>query len=176
MGEHRGDDGFTIVEMIVTLVVMSLFLTMFFQVYSTNESQRLAVARRAAAYDIATSNLSKISSKAGFYAVPYACDSSASGNKNNLQIKPALVDGGGSTIATNSPGGSPTWAAAAATPGATDGIAPESITDTVLPAGTTQELKVLYPQGCFPDKPITIVSIVSYGSGSESVQRAAFVN
>ncbi len=170
MGERIGERGFTVAEMIVALIVMSLFLTMFFQTYSTNESQRLAIARRAAAYDIATTNLSKISTKTGLPA----CDISATGNKNNLQIDSTLVTNGGSIVATNKPAGIPTWASAAVSGGATDGIAEESLTDTPLPSDTTQELRVLYPQGCSPQMPITIVSVVSYGS--ESVRRAAFVN
>lgn len=62
--EKNEQAGFTIVETIVTLVVLSLFLTLFFQMYLTSESQRIAVLRRSAANDIAMSNLKKISSKA----------------------------------------------------------------------------------------------------------------
>lgn len=173
MGERTGEHGFTIVEMIVALIVMSLFLTMFFQTYSTNESQRLAVARRAAAYDIATTNLNKISTKVGLPA----CINTAS-SANNLATNATLAanpSNGGSTVATNKSGGSPTWPTAAAITGsATEGIAPEPLADTTLPTDTTQELRVLYPQGCDSAMPVTIISIVSYGS--ESVRRAAFIN
>lgn len=172
MGERNRERGFTVAEMIVALIVMSLFLTMFFQTYSTNESQRLAIARRAAAYDIATTNLSKISTKTGLPP----CDGSAT-SSNNLATNSTLAANpstGGDIIATNKPGGTPTWATAGALAGATDGIAIEPLTDTPLPSDTTQELRVLYPQGCPTEMPVTIVSIVSYGS--ESVRRAAFVN
>lgn len=162
MGERTREHGFTVAEMIVALIVMSLFLTMFFQTYSTNESQRLAITRRAAAYDIATSNLSKISSKTGLPT----CSSS-----NDLTASPSSS---GSIIATNKPAITPTWSTAAALTGATNGIATEPLTDTPLPSDTTQELRVLYPQGCSAQMPVTIVSIVNYGS--ESVRRAAFIN
>lgn len=71
--------GFTIVELVVTIGVMSLFLTMFFQFYLANQSQQTAVLRQAAAHDLAKTNLRKVSSKAVPSALP-ACTTS-----NNLQ-------------------------------------------------------------------------------------------
>ncbi len=55
--------GFTIVEVIVTLVVLSLFLTGFFQAYLLLESQRINVVRQAKASDIAYVNLGKYPAK-----------------------------------------------------------------------------------------------------------------
>lgn len=51
--------GFTIVEAIVTLTVVSIFIMGFFQSYLLLESQRVTVARQAIANDIAYSNLRK---------------------------------------------------------------------------------------------------------------------
>ena len=56
-------DGFTIVEVIVTLVVVSLFLTMMFQSFFALESQRLTVVRQARSAEIAYSNLRKVTGR-----------------------------------------------------------------------------------------------------------------
>ena len=52
--------GFTIVEIIVTLTVLSIFLAGFFQAYLLMTAQRVKVARQAAASDIAYTNLRKV--------------------------------------------------------------------------------------------------------------------
>lgn len=52
--------GFTIVETIVTLIVISIFLTGFFQAYMLMTAQRIKVARQAAASDMAYTNLRKV--------------------------------------------------------------------------------------------------------------------
>lgn len=55
--------GFTVVETIVTLVVISIFLTAFFQTFLLLTSQRVKVARQAAASDIAYTNLRKVAAR-----------------------------------------------------------------------------------------------------------------
>jgi prepilin-type N-terminal cleavage/methylation domain-containing protein len=55
--------GFTIVEVVVTLVVLSLFLVGFFQSYLLLESQRVNVVRQSKASDIAYVNLGKYPAK-----------------------------------------------------------------------------------------------------------------
>lgn len=166
MAKNNMSEGYTIVEMIVSLVVLSLFLALFFQVYSTNASQQLLVSRRAAAFDIATSNLTKVSIKTGLPV----CD-----NAINSLLNPTNE---GKIIATNQPGQpalTPTWTTAAAIANsATTGITVEPITGTSLPTNTYQELRVIYPQGCDPQMPVTVVSIVRFGS--ESVRRAVYIN
>lgn len=57
--------GFTIIETIVTLIVLSLFLGLFFQSFMAMSSQRLSVARQAMANDIAYANLRKITARLG---------------------------------------------------------------------------------------------------------------
>lgn len=59
----NSESGFTIVEVIVTLIIVSLFLTVFFQSFLLLESQRINVARQAKASDIAYTNLRKFPSK-----------------------------------------------------------------------------------------------------------------
>lgn len=64
--------GFTIIEAVVTIALIGIFAGFLFQFYFVVESQRIAVARRATATDIAFSNLDKIAAKS---QVP-ACDAS----------------------------------------------------------------------------------------------------
>lgn len=57
--------GFTVVEALVTVVVASIFIAMFFQVYMIMESQRTTVVKQARANDAAYSNLSKVTARTG---------------------------------------------------------------------------------------------------------------
>lgn len=155
--------GFTVIEMVVGTAVMAVLLTLFFQIYMTSISQQHAVSYRASAFDVASSNLSKISSKTGLPACTTA---------NDMLVSPNTS---GSVIASNAPSASRTWAqAAAATGSATEGISPEVTSGGLLPNNSTQELRVSYPQGCSADMPVKITSIVTYGF--ESVSRAIYVN
>lgn len=58
--DNNNDSGYSIVEVIVTLVVVSIFLFGFLQSYLLLESQRISVARQAKASDISVSNLNKV--------------------------------------------------------------------------------------------------------------------
>jgi prepilin-type N-terminal cleavage/methylation domain-containing protein len=161
--------GFTVAEMIVALVVLSLFMTLFFQLYMVSESQRLSVVRRAAASDIAMTNLKKITNKTLIPAGTAGCDNVTNGvgNPNNMLLNPALNPAtGGSTIATNVSGNTPTWGTA--------GISVESLTGTYLLPSTTQVLKVLYPKGCNNAMPAQVTSTISYGS--VTITRSTYVN
>lgn len=166
MATHELENGFTIAEMIVTLVIMGLFLTLFFNTFMSSEYQRVAVSTRATANDISLTNLGKISSKTTI-TLP-ACNSTAS-SPNNLIANSAAT---GSYIATDdatlnaAPTNAPTWTAA--------GLKAEVLTDTSLQTGTTQTLKVLYPRGCGSAMPAQIISIVNYKS--ETVSHATYVN
>jgi len=60
---NRDAEGFTIVEVVITLVIVALFLTGFFQSFLLLESQRVNVARQAKASDIAYSNLRKFTTR-----------------------------------------------------------------------------------------------------------------
>lgn len=167
---HQKETGFTVAEIVVTLVVLSLFLTLFFQLFLLGLSQKRIVILRATANDIAMNNLRKINSKS---LVPAAnsCDSSTngSGNKNNATLNPNLnVDGAtGSSIIGQSP-------AASGNPSFPSPLAPETLTGTGLPPSTVQTLYVIYPQGCYPQNPAKIISTVTYGT--ETVTHATYVN
>lgn len=71
-GVLHQDEGFTIVEVVVTLVVTVMFLTAFFQTFLVMQSQRVNLSRQAKASDIAYSNLRKITTR----PVGLSCDSS----------------------------------------------------------------------------------------------------
>lgn len=74
-------NGFTVVEVIVTVIIVSLFLFSFLQVYLLLESQRIGLARQANASDIAYSNLSKVTSRTGLTSAD--CDT----NGTDLTLK-----------------------------------------------------------------------------------------
>ena len=175
MVDNRTDAGFTIVEVVVTLIIMSLFLTLFFQLFFTSESQRVAVMQRAAANDIAQSNLRKITAKSQISTINASavCDgtTNGSGNKNNGILYKSLGANSGSTIITEPDGDATTteW-----TTNNANIPAKESLSKTNLPVSTTQTLIVAYPRGCNALMPAKIISIVSYGS--ESVVHAGYVN
>ncbi len=154
------EEGFTVIEMVVTMVIMALFLTLFFQMFFSSQSQQTSVFHRATANDIARTNLRKISSKTTV-TLP-ACINTSSSPNNPLANSSAT----GSIVATDTSGGTPTWSTA--------GLSAESLDDTELPPGTTQTLKVLYPRGCASAMPAEIISIVSYKS--ETVSHAAYIN
>lgn len=149
--------GFTIVETIVTLGVMSVFLLLFFQVYFSSESQRIGVIRRAAAEDLAATNLSKFT-KIADLPVSAACDNTASSQNNPLANSSA--NGSDIPATTGTPPSGPHWVK-------------EQEESPLRASDTDQFLKVLYPKGC-GSGPVNIISIVTYGS--ESVRRAAFIN
>jgi prepilin-type N-terminal cleavage/methylation domain-containing protein len=157
MVANQTDSGFTIVEVVVTLAVMSVFLTLLFQTYITNLSQQKAIIIRSAADDIAVTNLKKITTRnASFFTSnPITCDAS-----DDLLTTPTAT---GTPITLSS----------------TTDPAAESLTGTDLPPSTTtQTITVLYPQGCNPSGtvPIEILSTVNYNSGTEKVQHATYIN
>src|SRR4051812_12398449 len=57
------ESGFTIVETIITLIVLNLFVIMIVQSYLVMESQRLLVSQGAIASDVANSNLRKFTTR-----------------------------------------------------------------------------------------------------------------
>ena len=157
MDEYRhSQQGFTIVEMIVTIVVAALFFTFFFQVYVILESQRLVVARQAKASDVAYSNLRKFTARpAGL-----TCDSTMDLVTNGAASGKLLGD---QTYTTNS---------------STYGFLAEPTTVTQsLGPNSTQTVKAFAPSGCanFTSDPIKIVSTVTYGNNGDSVSHASYI-
>lgn len=160
------EQGFTVIEMVVTLFVMSLFLTLFFQTSFSSQTQQVNVARLAAANSISQANLNKLSSKALIPSGTPACSASGSSENNPL----ANASAQGSIIATDSASGDPAfkWDSP------TVNMSPEPLTNTPLPSATVQTLRIMYPQGCLATAPVKIISTVTYGS--ETVTHAAYIN
>lgn len=159
MVDHRREDGFTVVETIVALVLMSVFLTLLFQLFFSTQYQQAVVVRRAAAQEIARSNLGKITAST---TIPLPACIATAGSANNTLVNQSAA---GSIIATNAPDGTPTWETAT--------LQAEPVTDTPMPKNTIQELRVFYPFGCGVNKPIQIVSNVKYGT--EVITNASYI-
>jgi len=146
MGKNNGGAGFTIVEVIITIAVMSIFLTFLYQAFLVGQSQQLSTIRLGAANDLAQTNLRKITDRSQISA---ACDTTAgSGNTNNLVLNASAA---GSDIT----------------------FTPESTLPPSLPATTAQQMKVQYPQGCALTMPAKVMSIVTYGQ--EIIVRVSYV-
>lgn len=177
MGHRHEAFGFTIVEVVVTLSILSLFLGLFFVMYMTSLSQSRSTIIRAAADDIAQSNLRKVANKNSIPSSTDVCDNTTTGstNPNNAAINIALSP----DAATNTDpmaGSEIAMVAHTATPPANT-IMAESLNNTGLPASTTQRLLIVYPRGCNTSMPAKILSIVTYGpTDSEQVVHAAYIN
>jgi prepilin-type N-terminal cleavage/methylation domain-containing protein len=158
--DNNSQQGFTIVEMIITIIVSSLFIMMFFQMYLVLESQRVQVARVAKAHDIAYSNLRKFTTR----PASLTCDSSMDLIANGNATGKLLGDQSNSSTSTSS-----TYGFVAE---------PTAVTQS-LGANSTQTVYAFAPSGCgsFDDQPIKIVSTVTFGSGSNEneVTHASFV-
>jgi prepilin-type N-terminal cleavage/methylation domain-containing protein len=144
MVANNTEGGFTIVEVLVTIVITALFVTMYFSAIITNSTQQGAITQRAAANDIAITNLKKISTRTSPLLSTVSC-----GPSNDLT---ATTPGGGTTIDLNTYGGGADY---------------EPLTGTTLPSLTTQTLTIKYPRGCIPAAfaPIEVVSTVNYVNG-----------
>jgi Tfp pilus assembly protein FimT len=149
--------GFTIIEVIVTLGVTALFLTLFFQVFLTMESQRVSVARQALANDIAYANLRKFATRPTIAPCPDSMDLTT----GDPATKPGLLIGDetGSVAAY--------------------GFVAEP-TDVVRKLGSNihQSVRAFAPKGCaaLATTPIKIEATVSYGSNGDKVVHATYVN
>lgn len=144
---RRSELGFTIVEVVVTLVVTSLFLAFFFQMYLMGESQRLVLARQSTASNIAYANLRKITARDDVVAIA-PCNSTTDLTANSTAPGTAI----------------------------TSLITPESTTNSGLNGTITQTIKAYYPKGCGSNMPIKIEATTSYGSPQESVVHATYIN
>ena len=108
------ESGLTLVETLVTLLIISLFLGSLIQAYITMESQRALVARRALASDIAYSNLRKFSSRpAALTCTGSAMDLTTPGTKAGSNLSSyftgesltSLGTGSSQTVVAFAPGG-----------------------------------------------------------------------
>lgn len=143
--EHSS--GFTIIETVVTLAVVALFATFFFQLYLTSESQRIAVLRRSTASDLAYTNLRKFASKPSGLTCTTDMDLSANANAPGTVISNATY----SFTAETAP--------------------------SILGQNVTQTVTAFAPSGCttYSANPAKIISEVSYGTSGEKIIHAAYV-
>lgn len=151
------DSGFTVVEMVVTMVILALFLGGFLQSYLLVDSQRVKLAQQSRASDVAYSNLRKFASRPSGLTCTAAMDLIANANA------PGVLLGDQNNTVTSSAYGF---------------IAePTSVTQS-LGSGATQEVRAFAPDGCanFATNPVKITSVVTYGSSGDKVQHASFVN
>lgn len=154
--------GFTIVEVVVALAMVTLFLTFFFQMFLATESQRIGVARQAQASDLAYSNLRKVTTRpAGLPCDAAKMDLTASDGAT----KEGLLIGDQNNIST---------------PSAFGFLAePESATKS-LGGNVEQIMKVYAPRGCsgtaFTDNPVKVESTVTYGPKRDKVIHASYVD
>lgn len=155
------DAGFTVVEIVVTLVLTAVFLTLFFQMYMIMEWRRIAVARHATASDIAYSNLRK------FVARPtVTCDAAKMDlTASDASSKPGLVLGD----ETNNP-----------TPSAYGFVAEAPAATQSLGSNVTQSVRAYAPKGCgtptFTDTPIKLEATVTYGNPTNKVTHVIFLD
>lgn len=148
---HTPEQGFTIVEILVTTIIVALFVTGFFQAYVLLESQRVNILQQAKASDIAYSNLGK-------YPV-----------KPSALTCPATSTTSGATLGDSSVN--------SATSPSLYNFIPET---NIVPLGsnTQQVIKAYAPNGCngsdFVGGVVKIVSTVTYGSNGK-VEHVSYV-
>lgn len=151
MNEDKSTEGFTIVEVVVTLAVITLFVTFFFQMYMMMESQRILVIRRAAASDIAYKNLRK------FPASPGLATACASSGMDLTKPNPTgLTLGDESNKTTASPYGF---------------IAEDT---TSLGTGATQRVAAYAPYGCGSNV-VKIISTITFGANNETISHVSYI-
>lgn len=150
--------GFTIVELIVTIVVTSIILTTFFWAYMTAMYQRVNVARQAAASDIAYSNLKKFTTKPII-----TCDASMDLTAIGAATKPGKILGDDSNQTTTS-----TYGFIAE---------PSDSMKKRLGPSSTQKVVAFAPDGCtnFNAKPLKIESTVTFGTSGDKVVHASYI-
>ncbi len=149
---YRASAGFTIVEMIVTIVVVGIFVGLLFQGFIAATSQRVQVVRLSDAHDLATSNLKKYTKKLSLPST-VACNNAVtdSSNPNNYTYNTTAP---GSVIGKAQIGG--------------------SLTGTALPSSTDYYIEVVYPRGCGAQMPALLRSVVKYDA--EKVTHVEYVN
>lgn len=160
---RQESNGFTIVEVIVTLVVVTLFLGFFFQMYISIEYQRMQVARHSLASDVAYTNLRKFVVRPTPSILPCVAETMDLTSSPDAKTGALIGHSDTDTDTTNSYGFR---------------AEPTSVTEK-LGNDVEQIVKAYAPQGCdepdYTNTPLKIQSIVTYGNG-EKVIHANFVN
>jgi prepilin-type N-terminal cleavage/methylation domain-containing protein len=161
MKKNTIESGFTIIEVVITLAMLALFLTFFFQTYLAMESQRVTVAREALASDIADSNLRK------FVTRPAGLTCTVGGDMDltaaNPETKVGTLVGSHTDTTPNSYGFQ---------------AEPTSVTQK-LGDTVTQSVRAFAPKGCteptYTNTPIKIEATVTFGATGKVVH-ASYVN
>lgn len=154
--QHTSTRGFTVLEIVVTMIVLSIFLFGFFQGYIVLESQRIIVARQARASDIAYSNLRKVTTRPTSLTQQVCTDNAAT------------MD-----LTTGSP--STKTGLDITQYGYT--LEPDADVTGSLGSDATQTLAAFAPAGCsgLSTNPIKIVSTVTFGTNGDKAVHATYL-
>lgn len=95
------EKGFTIVEVLVTVIIVTLFVATFFQTYIVMETQRINVSRQAIASDVALSALKLITTPNS----SWDCASSAPIRNETLNTSPSIGEGSKLEVFVSGPNG-----------------------------------------------------------------------
>lgn len=150
-------DGFTIVETLVAIIVFAIFFTFLMQGFIAVQTQRVKTMRYQDAQNLAISNLKRYPTRA---ELPGEIKSDTCTSERNLVDLTANANPQGKVIATS-----------------TSGVVSTTLTlpsTTRLPSSATQEIRAFYPQGCGTGKPIQLKAEVKFDS--ETVTRATYIN
>lgn len=139
---YHNESGFTAVELLVTIIVASMFAVAFYQLFISVNQASSAARNRATASDIAYGNLRRYASAGSNWKDWFTCSTaSGSSNTNDLSVNSNAT---GTTLKNGS-------------------LTPTSVD---LPGPVTYSVKALAIFGCSgtnANAPIRIDSIVTYG-------------
>lgn len=149
----NSSDGFTAVELLVTIIVAAMFTVTLYQLLISVNSVSTAARNQATASDIAYSNLRKYASASSTPTWFTCSTASGASNTNDVTVNP---DATGSTLIS--------------------GTLTTSASD--LPGPISYSVKALATYGCEganDGKPIRVQSIVTYGPQSTVVKHTTLV-
>lgn len=151
------EQGFTAVELLVTIIVTAMFAVSFYQLFTVVNQSSTTARNRATASDIAYANLRRYASSGvtpNNWSPPFVCDTASGGaNTNDVTINTGAA---GSTLSSGSP----------------------NPTTVGLPAPVTYSVKALAVFGCSGanvNKPIRVESTVTFGPQNTVIKHATLV-
>lgn len=154
---RKSSDGFTAVELLVTIIVAALFAVSFYQLFIVVNQSTAAARNRATASDLAYSYLRKYAS-AGVtpddWSPKFTC-STASGS-SNTNDRSVNANAAGTTLASSS-------------------LTPDA---TGLPRPITYSVVALAIYGCAGtnlNKPIRVEATVTFGPQNTTIKHATYV-
>ena len=157
--------GFTIIEVLTTMIIIGTFMTFFFQMYLVVESQRISVQRSTEENDIAYANLAKYSRRPNIPAS--MCDDNMDMTKHVGGVTPGMTIGAyvNGTVLSAYQGFN---------------FVPETgPLVTQLGKTTSQQVQIYAPNGCganFYLYPLLIASIVQDPTKNEFISHTAYVS